>query len=357
MHFSKTGRSIALVVVLCAAACSDPSNRDLRIAQSRTIATLTIDDPAFDEIRDAEWLDDSVVAVVAGNGTRIAIVRSGRTPKFLGRAGSGPGEFKSVSSLSPFTAETFLAVDPATRRLSSWTHDGDLLADIKLDAAPVAGPWRTVHGAELKISSRDEVIAPLLVVSGAATRQRVHRDSSRRITTACPLCNMSIAPDGSVAIGDGATEYRIRRVDAQGRALAAIVRNDVPPVAVTPFERDSAAAFRAAHCEELRASGISDLAIRQLLSSFPAAKQKGVFVAGGFRHDDKGNLWLQRNVMRGAPGEVDVYAPDGVLQGTVMLPPGFIVKRIRGPFVLGLQVADDERMRIVTLRISAFRYF
>jgi|GEM_PF-6268601 len=80
-------------------------------------------------------------------------------------------------------------------------------------------------------------------------------------------------------------------------------------------------------------------------------------MAGGFRHDDRGNLWLQRNVMRGAPGEADVYGPDGLLEGTVILPPGFIVKRIRGPSVLGLQLADDERTRIVTLRIAAFRYF
>lgn len=317
-------------------------------------AIFNLDSPALDDIRDVEWVADSTFVVIAG-GAKIGVVKGGVSITFLGRKGAGPGEFQNISSILRWGPDSFLVVDSGNRRLLFWSTDGRLLSELALaDDRLSYGPFLTRDGGVLKVFPSGGKIARLLVISGPSEHPRARLDSSHGIAASCALCNTSIGPDGSIAFAEDPKAYRVQRIDAHDRTIAPIVREHYPLITRSPYEVDSVRAFRRAFRDQMRASGLSDANIRELLATLPVATSKSMFVPGGIHHDDSGDLWLQRNVARGAPSEVDVFSPDGVQRGTVLLPPGFLVSRLRGQFVLGLQATDIGGTSIVVLTKPTF---
>ena len=68
--------------------------------------------------------------VIANGGTELRFL--GPDGGFLeshGRAGDGPGEFRSISSIQVLPGDTVLAVDHRSGRLSFWTREGGMASD------------------------------------------------------------------------------------------------------------------------------------------------------------------------------------------------------------------------------------
>ena len=99
----------------------------------------------------------------------------------------------------------------------------------------------------------------------------------------------------------------------------------------------------------MRASGLSDSAIGNLLRNFKGATIRARFVPGGVHHDANNNLWLQRNVPRGAEAEADVFDAEAKLMATVTLPVGFTIFRINNEWILGQAILADGRVSLLVL--------
>ena len=318
-------------------------------------AEFELDIPTFEEIRDLEWVADSTFVVVAGDGAKIAVVSAGQPTVFVGRKGSGPGEFRNITSILAWGPSSFVAVDSENRRLLFWNIRGRLLAERDLSDYRLSyGPFRTTAGVVLKVFPSGTKVARLMVIRGSGEQPRVQLDSGGGIGLSCMLCNTSIGPDGSMAFAEDPREYRVQRLDAHGRPIAPIVLEHFALVSRSQYEIDSVKAFRGAQYPRMRASGLSDAGIRDLLATAPIATEKGMFVPAGIHHDDSGDLWLQRSVARGAPSEADVFSPEGVQRGTVLLPPGFTLSRLRGQYILGQQATEEGGTSIVILAKPSF---
>ncbi|MBL0170482.1 MAG: hypothetical protein IPP90_07055 [Gemmatimonadaceae bacterium] len=237
-------------------ACIDSSIGSVQTVRALPSAIFNFDSPAFEEIRDVDWVADSTFVVVSGDGTKIGVVSGGLPVAFVGRNGSGPGEFRNISSILAWGPDSFMAVDSGNRRLLFWNTRGRFLADLSLaDYRLSYGPFRTNGGVVLKVFPSGAKIARLLVISGPSEQPHVQLDSNDGIAVSCELCNTSIAPDGSLAFADDPMVYRVQQVDAHGRPIAPIVREHLLRVARSQSEIDSVKAFRRAHYARMRASG------------------------------------------------------------------------------------------------------
>jgi hypothetical protein len=129
-----------IAALVAATACAGgegdvtPTELALFTASAPTLEIGVVEgDPAytFAAVASALRLDDGSVAVADGGNTRISrFGPDGRIVSSWGSRGEGPGEFRTLSRLYPLGADSLMAADLATSRLSVFDRAGTLAREL-----------------------------------------------------------------------------------------------------------------------------------------------------------------------------------------------------------------------------------
>lgn len=86
-----------------------------------------IDDIDLHRVRGAQLMPGGRVAIAdAGNARIVLFAGNGKVEKTIGRAGSGPGDFRGLTDIAVF-GDTLLAYDGMLNKVSRWRADGTLV--------------------------------------------------------------------------------------------------------------------------------------------------------------------------------------------------------------------------------------
>jgi hypothetical protein len=307
----------------------------------------------------------------------------GRHVCTFGRRGGGPGELAQPTGLGVLPDGRVLVSDPRNTRVNVYSADGE-----PLDSWPMPGNFSSSDQLHVTASGEAYVVAmlsePMSLRSGlirvgppgtpADTIQapewefeppilvaQVESGQSRAISRAPvpfgPQSTWTFSPLGHM-VGGVSTRYAIDAFLPDGRVLR--LERAVEPVPVAAGER--------AHREFTATRNMrqTDPSWRWSGSSIPSAKAPFTSV----RADAEGRVWVRVAAVGepipsdertepkpgGAPGPdpwrepvvYDVYAPDGVLLGTVPMPRRFTWYGSRGEQVWGV-TRDELGVEYVTL--------
>lgn len=87
-------------------------------------------------VRGAGFLSDGRIVIADGGNTRVLIVsRNGALDRSIGRAGSGPGDFRMLWDLA-VVRDTILTYDTGLLRISLWRPDGEFIRSVSLAVDP-----------------------------------------------------------------------------------------------------------------------------------------------------------------------------------------------------------------------------
>jgi hypothetical protein len=241
---------------------------------------------------------------------------NGRPAWSGGPKGQGPGEFTRPDRFA-FTPRGMIVIDGGNNRVTELTASGEVTRStpltsmlttsaVNLDGAAVIGfdDW----GRGFRIMSK-----PLLATE---LHELAKSPGSFKSKAA------AIGPDGAIAVVLDVASYEIRRMDAHGNPLPAIMR-DVPRPRRTAIEeaeyqqrlRGELAAMSAAM---KRQGGEGNVKAPDI-----APAQRGLkaqIMTDGLRFDDSGRLWVW--TLRGDETRtiLDVFAADGKYLGEVTIP-------------------------------------
>jgi hypothetical protein len=333
-------------------------------------------DPAteFAAVRGVVRLADGGVAVANGGSNEIRVFsRDGQFLRALGRAGSGPGEFRRITRLLR-RGDTLVGVD-ADSRAYVFEPTGRLLRSLRparragsrspqriglgagptsyvlvTDGAPIAERERQVILQTLTVAdAAGDSLLPLVTVPGYRTSP-INGTPARQLLDAEGVV---AASDSSVCAG-----YSDRLVITcyghTGRARLRISR-DLAPRAIREEER---ALVRQAY---LDANWDAPPAVRQQMATavqaFPFASSAPVFSRLVLGPD--GELWVSPfDPGFGLPGPAaplapatpqtwSVFAPDGTWRAEVSLPPRFAPFEFGRDYVAGVAFDADDVERVV----------
>jgi hypothetical protein len=347
---------VASVVILAAHSATGKAQSAVGNAQERSV-TLSA----------AEWSAAEGLSVIRGIGAladgRVLIAdqrerlvyiasRDGSLSTF-GSTGEGPGEYRSVFTITRAAGDTLLVYDAINRRMLRVAPDGKQGADINLPIellragglAPVAGrdangrlywdgdamgelngmPKRAaVHRVRAWVPGETTVtiVAPLRDHADARHAQRFHPLSARDAYV--------VAPDGRVGVLS-ATDYRLRWYRAnslvsEGPALS------YTPVPVTQREREAfrlkqsqqpASGMRGPPGQSAEERRVVSPQIREAFPDelFPATLPP--FDAESVRRAPNGDVWATRSASAGTRAwSVDIIREDGQRRAVLRLPEG-----------------------------------
>ncbi|MEZ4417947.1 MAG: hypothetical protein R3E10_19490 [Gemmatimonadota bacterium] len=279
----------------------------------------------------------SEVRVYSGNGERLVT---------LGGAGQGPGEFERAFAVAVVPPDTILAFDRL--RMHTFLADGSLVTTSPFPAPNALGsgtglqpvfplPDRSMlalvgrfrgGGSPVGLYRPDQGTA-LIPAGGAAPillgwylgiEQEYKGEGDRRLSVVPPFARFSAVAAGGMAdpryaTGDNAV-YSIDIFDGSG-ALRQVVRRALPEIPVRAEwieawkDQQRNASWTQGQLPELERAWAS-MAVPETLPWFEA-----------LHIDDLGYLWVQRNLGT-LSGDLtyDVFTPDGVFGGTVLVPAG-----------------------------------
>ena len=263
------------------------------------------------------------IFVADGMSERVLVFDvDGRFLRAIGRAGEGPGEFRSPTALA-LTGSGHLAVWDARRGIiSRWSPNGELLDE---QQAPVNywGPGFVIRRGQVlavtQSTSGSERRQSLVQASGAGEPRELFAVTRELVPLELPGMSMPapriFAPDliwttrGDTTLVLHGPGYRIDGY--VGGRLATSIRRDIPPVPVTA---EMAAAHVAAgpFAGFMRRTGLTADQIVAAVGYEPEASPiKWLTV------DPGGRLWVSRGWAGPMPDVVDVMDGDGRYLGTV----------------------------------------
>lgn len=333
----KTAEALALVCL--AAACVRDRPKSHTVETLRVLReTVPTESRELVSIVGAIMVDDSTLAVIPHDRKRFALVRwSDGALRNVGRAGGGPGEFRTVMSIVRANGGTLVTLDPTQQRLSYWRADGGWVKDQTIPFVAVTTLWTTHFGITFKVGDTrsrelrfyaiaDTSDAPILFRAAPMSRNPNAADTS------CGYCAASMDGDGAFALGVQDTSYRILRFDSEGAQSATAVRVGIPLVRLQGAALDSSRAKWTAAVQELE--NIPQFnRIPSFKKSFREFAARQVFhhrfIPDGVHLSD-GVLVAQRNVSIGDSAEVDVFDSSGRYRSTVRLPPTSRVLQVKG---------------------------
>jgi hypothetical protein len=125
---------------------SAPSSaEEWTVAPTSTLVLIgaeTGDSAAFALVGGVRWLSDGRLVVADVASSRLLVFDSaGRFVRALGRRGDGPGEFRSVGSLTARPGDSLVTFDPSMRRLSIWHADSGFVRGIQLEGNGELESW------------------------------------------------------------------------------------------------------------------------------------------------------------------------------------------------------------------------
>ncbi len=158
----------------------------------------TGDSAAFAYIGSARWLSDGRIVVVDAEARRLLLFdANGKFVKALGRRGEGPGEFRSVTSVTVLPGDSILTFDGSLRRLTLWHPDGGYVRSMRVGGtSPESWP------ADAWLWQGDKIV----------------------------VLQLSVTPQDSIPPGTGVRRWpmraRLTLQDTSGRALASSAEFD-----------------------------------------------------------------------------------------------------------------------------------
>lgn len=283
-----------------------------------------------------------------------------------GREGEGPGEFRWMSRVLEVD-DSIAVFDPQLHRLSIFDSNGNLGRTITMAAGggtvippePIgrlstgrwiatsssvhtlgepSGPsrdsaWTWITGSD---GSADTLIAALpgsdvLIASGEHFMGVLPAPFGRTTTVR--------VHDGAIWVGTG-DSYRIDALDLQGRLITS-VRLDQRLTLLDPARGAAVVdsvrkGFSARNIAAMIAQTYDEALDKLKLPEFEPPYST-------FRIADDSTLWVEKFVTEGHTGATkwDVFLPDGRLQGTITLPPGFTPTQIGHQEILGVWKDPD----------------
>lgn len=170
------------------------------------------DSSAFAHVGGVRWLTDGRIVVADLAANRLLIFDSaGKYVRSLGRQGSGPGEFRRITSVTVLRGDSLATFDGGLRRLSLWHADAGYLRSVvvggsSLESWPAdAWIWRDSLVVVLQLS-----ITPLdSVPPGSGVRRwpmrahlTMHDTAGRRLATSPEFAGMysGLIPDGDMRL-------------------------------------------------------------------------------------------------------------------------------------------------------------
>jgi hypothetical protein len=275
----------------------------------------------------------SVQALTVGKDGRITVVdkadprvrvfnAQGALVASFGRTGSGPAELRLAMGVNARADGGADVIDMTGRRVVRLGARGEDLGAVAIrgwatGAATAPGGGQTV----ITISNPMDSVIQLQRVVGDSLRDllRVGPGAFPGRTTGIELLSVAVAPDGSLALGDGLMAYRIRRYRGDGSFVSEIVR-DVKKVRRTPEEireiTDRRSREMGKMAAMLKAEGRSSAPMP--LPNVPA--ERNYFDIGALQFDELGRLWVRAERARAGGTVFDVFDNAGRYLGEVRLP-------------------------------------
>lgn len=332
-------RPLAILVSLVA--CARPEGRSaaasarIQLTEPQALP-LSIETPA----PTLTWLTDHTLAGIDAGRQQVVVidVNDGST-RFVGRKGSGPGEFMGASFIASDDSGAFAVADVQRSTVSLFDRDGRYVSASFLPGQPIAIAGLAHGVAQVAIIAVGTEPAPALseVLLGARlaspSRALYALDSALRVpdrTTgiSMPFVVVAGAGHGAVVVGNP-RRYRIVEFGPSGERGRILQRPEMPE---EPLSEDEIAERKAI----LRQVGavVGPAGSSQLLNDLEQAlarEKRPFFRLGGVSVGADGRVWVVTTRRTAADTtEVDVFRQDGTFQGTVSLRGAVLALAIRG---------------------------
>lgn len=318
---------------------------------------------SFTQIRGVVERPDGTVLVADRLAESVVIADFGTgTVRPVGRAGSGPAEYRLPSALVPWPGDSVLLVDEGNNRMALIAPDGRIGRtfhaatpglDVGLNPRSVdrAGRHYAVVPGWVRFGQhleRDSL--PLLRwVPGARRSEEIAwihpspepGDPPRRDRPRFPITvfgagdGWAAGPDGRVAVVR-ARDYHVDWIEPNGSKASG------PPVPWTKLpvtQADRIASMRAllmnsgvggkgggdrppGGLEATPQEMLTDKAVQEMIDNTAYASTKPPFTDAAPRIGSDGALWVERSVRLGQPAQWDVFDRAGQHRSSVILPAG-----------------------------------
>lgn len=282
----------------------------------------------------------------------------GRLAASVGRAGSGPGEFRVISWLGRCGGDSLVVYDLFQRRFSVFDAAGRFARQFAApgDAAVIScapdgtlavlgGAGNTPH-ADRRVRGRVSVLAPTGDVRQTVTDVPFYEMAT---VGGVPLPH-PLGPVTAVAltrdrlyVGTGADAA----VDVYDRTARRIATHQLPG----EVRRPTAAHRDAAVAEFVRFTTDAGMrrAMEAQLTKLPTREALPPYSA--LLVDPAGYLWVHRSLPGDASSRFTVLTPDGPPAAEVHVPAFVRVFEVGSDYVLGVQEDDDGESQVVVWRL------
>lgn len=335
------------------------------------------DGVAFDRLAGVYLLDGDRVAVLDNGASQVMIFGTGGEPfSTFGRAGEGPGEFRSLAFLGLQTDSLWILDGRQMRIAVLDTRSGrfrEMRADLRnlamgpvgllsdgspvvasnlafstaLDEAPPAGFQRfraSYHRIDALGASSDTVV----VTPGAELMLR-YGDGTVEILRPFVARAVSHAIRGDELVQGVQTEYEISIYGTDG-ALRSVIRRPGVDLTLDDQQYEAAVEERVAAAPEQARAGIRNLYLTEV-------RPERIPAYARFLVDSEGHLWVQDFAYHGEARRWSVFDPAGAWLGVVELPESFEMTHVLSDRIAGIwrDELDIEYARVYALERGPVR--
>lgn len=358
---------LAVLVAACRHADRTRETAPLAISSKPDLVIIgELAGKTFNSISGALVTSDGRVVVSDDTPAVRVFSASGEYERDLGRAGSGPGEYRSPEVIQLLPGDRVLIRDRPQHRLMVmaldgkvertlgpgtatsgliWTglgllQDGTLLAkQVRYGPPGEPGTLTRLVGEIVRLDGRGTVLTSFgSYPEGDWINQMLDSETRIRGPRFFGWRLESVTNGNHIAIGPG-HRYHISRFLIDGTPLAALNR-DIPARQVSITERH-------AFIERIRRfqPRPSVLAAERFADTMPEF--------GSLLMDPDGCVWVVDFAIMGtSPKSAAVFTPGGVHIGDINLPPGFRPQSVGRGFILGTLQGEGEAPQVTRYRVE-----